>query len=375
MESESLEMIALETELRAETQRVLDREFIAPLRDVLEAELPSKTGETFRLGEVVDRNIEAIKGAESDEQRAERQKTLVSELVNTIKQLPSDSWSCSTRQLLENKAANCSNAASLLALILEQRQDDTGIKKFEYANPQGHSINIVSFDDGTMCYADPRNGVFEDVTKRMTVEDQPEMRLYVLKDPEPKMPHRFYPAVKKLHDIIVGVYAANMSEVPMFARGEFDENMKRTAPPEELAKMQAQAQVAQQREEINDKTAEKYKEMAARLKAPVRAFRNTDRFKMEAEMMKTGNDAEDALKRIGTRVRSQSELKQKLYNAKPSIRAFLLGESSETTVGDIEVEAALRLYRDAQQTADTLLHKSDEEKQHRVDRLLEKIQI
>lgn len=110
----------------------------------------------------------------TDENRVKTEKTVIKKLLKAFKGIPAKTWAFFPEAMAQEKAANCSGSAMILGHILNEELKI----KTEQANPWNHAVNIVTYNDGSTQYVDPRNNKIHELELEECVEEKDGFRVY-----------------------------------------------------------------------------------------------------------------------------------------------------------------------------------------------------
>lgn len=348
----------------------LSHEFAGQLPALLEKDFELLDGTHAHFQTIIDKHLTAIHEAPNNVQEISRaQQEFVRELVRTLSLLPVKNWNISPRQLVENGGANCSTAAASLQMMIESTARTSGIPTIDYANPPGHAFNMVRFPDGTIFYADPRNGVFENVTHDVVVSRKPGLTIYKLLKPNERMPFRYVTALEKASDGMVAAYLANISEIPDVAAGNFPAAFT-NATEQEREQMQREAAQLTGRPEIAPDAIAHTRTTYHQLYEPLNNFFDEPAITEEIAHFEPATQPDEAKVKIGQIIQSNGELRVELRQRRAELRAFLLGDEHTFETSDQALTRLLNDYRTGRAKTWTLLHRTRTEREQEVDAAL-----
>lgn len=110
----------------------------------------------------------------TEENRVKTEKTAIKKLLKAFKGIPAKTWAFFPEAMAQEKAANCSGSAMILGHILNEELKI----KAEQANPWNHAVNIVTYNDGSTQYVDPRNNKIHNLELEECVEEIDGFRVY-----------------------------------------------------------------------------------------------------------------------------------------------------------------------------------------------------
>lgn len=247
------------SELQREGGRIYSEEYGQKLNDILEHKFVSKNqegkNEEVVLKDIVDKHLKNFASPEFSvlpmEEKAEKQREFVKDLGRGINSIPGDDpWSFYFRRIMETGRMNCSGSTALAGMILENTKEQSGIKSVEYGAPFGHAVNIITFGDNQLYWADARNGVFENISDCAKVENHNGLKIYKIDQPNEKADviYRTVPSTS-MKEGIISSYLENLHSAYAAAEGKFDKALKMGRSKEELKEIQKTArEVCQERE-------------------------------------------------------------------------------------------------------------------------------
>lgn len=350
-------------------EKIYEEDFIKPLAEMMDAELSTKEGGGFVLSDIVNEQLSKFQTPEfstlSSGEQTEQQKQFCQTVIDKISSLPGDAWSISPKQTLHTGAMNCSNAASIFGMIMKNAQSISGIRRIDYVSPYGHAMNIVQMLDSSIWYADPRNGVFENITDNVEVEEQNDLNIYRIKKPANKTSFHILPGIKYLRDAIVRSYAGNIAESVNTANGEFDEVLS-VYPEEKQKEIQEGARALGEELMLSEEKAKNYKNLAEAIGMQLNNFEKTEEFLNEQLRWESST-------RLGEMIMNNLQLSDKIKSRKSELRDFLLGRTDNINLDNREAEKSIEEFRDAILMQKTILHKNDVEFEQEIDMLLGQI--
>lgn len=359
---ESAEQELSTTETEAITDAIFAREFALPLEQLLLIDFPMYEKPPFRLGVLMQNGIDSIKKTRTPEDLAATQKALVRGIVEHLNEMPVGTWDTSPKQTLETKQTNCSGAAALFTALFESVQAATEIPKIHYVNPYGHATDIVHFSDQTIFYADPRNGIFQEITQDVEVEERDGLIVYRLKVPTPEIPFHFLPTLPSFRDMAVVNYVENMAEIPEAAEGVFDEILRNSATGAELREMQQEARVVRERERIAASKVIQWQKLKQSLGKSLDKFKQTPEFQKESEFWGNYRGVQEILVELESLAQADPVIKRELLEKKEFLREFLLHKTDTLNLSNKAIEEKLRHYRDSKHLLDiAIIHKNTED--------------
>ena len=359
-QQESAEMMA---------EEVYENDFKKPLAEMMNAELSTKEGGKFVLSDIVNEQLNKFQTPEFSalppEEQTKQQKQFCQTFIDKISSLPGDAWSISPKQTLRTGAMNCSNAASVFGMTMKNTQAISGIRRIDYVSPYGHAMNIVQLLDGSLWYADPRNGVFENITDNVEVEEQNNLNIYRIKKPTDKTSFHILPGIKYLRDAVVRAYAGNVAESNNTAKGEFDEVLE-IFPEERKKEIQEGARTLKEELMLSDEKASEYKTLAEIVGKSLDEFQKTNEFLNEKRRWESATKLNDI-------IMNNQELLKEITDRKSELRDFLIGNIDDFDIIDEITKKLLYQFRDSIHMQKSVLHKSDSEFEQEINVLLEKI--
>ena len=279
IETNSLEQEKLEEkELKQEGEKIYSEEFTDQLDAILNYEFKDENGENFVLKETIDQGLEKIS---ENENNLEEKKKFVGSLVKKISEIPHYSWAINFSESMKTGESNCSNCSSLLGLILEKLQDKAGIKNIEYVFPAGHAANVVTFEDGSVFFADSRNNFFKDseIGKRITVERRGNLKIYKLNEYDGD--YKIVPALPLKEGILAG-YLGNLNSAFKTVRGDIPE-IKKEIPEEQKEDFIRGAEDICKRMDLTEEKVKHLVKILDVFGSEIREYEESDEFKKELE--------------------------------------------------------------------------------------------
>jgi len=353
--------------------QTFSHEFAGQLPAILSRDFELTDGTHVNFQTIIDKHLAAIHEVKTGvPEISKMQQEMVRELVETISKLPVKNWNISPRQLAENGSANCSVAAAALQMMIESTQGSTGITKTDYVNPPGHAFNMVRFPDGNIFYADPRNGIFENVTKEVIVSYKPGLTIYKLTKPNERMPFRYITALSKSSDGMVNAYLGNLSQVPQVLAGNFPTAFEDASQAERDA-MQLEARELGTRPELNSESLNHTLTVKDKLYAPLENFFADPDIQEEIAHFEPATQHNEARAGIIKILQTDEALRSELKNRPEELRSFLLADTHEFITTDKTLTRLLADFRDGRAKVWTLLHRIQKEREQEVDAILEQL--
>ncbi len=249
----------------------------------------TNNGERFtNLQQLLDSltNNPELSNSENEEVKEKTVKTI----IDNMSRMPAGQ-SMSVRHATETNEMFCSVSAATFQLIMEKIQSRLGVKS-EYINPVDHAANIVKIANSQrerIFYADPRNGIFDDLTENITEENRDGLRIYRSKNGSAfseKVLFSVIPAITDSAKAMVHADMGNFKGLVDFARGNFGEDSERMGI--EIAhELQGYAKKYLEKlgilgdKEKEDAFTAKYAELEKASGKELEDFKNTEEFKTE----------------------------------------------------------------------------------------------
>lgn len=281
-------------ELRREGEKIYDKEFVDKLDEVLghEFKMKGKDGqeESVVLKNIIDKHLEGFSSpgfaALSTEEKAEKQREFVMDLGRGINKIPSDDpWSFYFKRIMETGKINCSGSSALLGMALERTKEQSGIKSVEQGFPYGHAINMITFGDGRLYFADARNGTFEDISDYTKIDNKDGLKVYKIKQPKDKIgdliPWRNIPATG-VKEGAIDMYLSNLQSAHQAAEGKFDKALKMGRSKKELKQAREGAkEVCQENNLSSPEELDRLTEVKRFFNEKINKYHRSEEFKKE----------------------------------------------------------------------------------------------
>lgn len=279
-------------------ERIYSEEFAGKLDEVLGHEfiVEGKDGreQGVVLKDIVDKHLEGFSSPEfsnlSAEEQAEKQREFAMDLGRGISSIPSeDPWSFYFQRIMKNDKINCSGSTALLGMVLENTKEKSGIKSVEFGQPYAHAVNMITFGDDRLYFADAINGEFEDVTDRVKSEEKKELKIYRIEPPKEKNEDRVIfrdIPVSSMKEGIISSYLNNLYSASQSAQGKFDKELRLGRPKEELKEIQKMAsEVCEEREISSPGQLQRLRETKNFFDVKLNNYRRSRGFKKEMKRM------------------------------------------------------------------------------------------
>jgi len=367
---------------RAFIEKEYLRDFVSPLRELVDAELETESGEKFRLREVIEPLLDELQSEDAKDpaRRVELQKRLVALLIKKLSSIPPATWETSPRATLETKKGNCAANAATLTELLGSVSAVSGIKKVEYVNPLGHAMNVVTLEDDSVWYADPRNDRLVDISaNHEKIRADNGVTAYRLIRPTKTTVFHVLPSLGSSKDAMVKSVSGNLAMVPDVARGVFADEGQAAAPEAQRQKMQAGAIAARDRLGLTDERAAEYRAAAKELSGPMESFKDGPVFQAEVKRWKTEAEGSQSLREVAHTFMPDEADPPEARAAKLSFRKVLAGNTDvlgafllDRGIAKLDLPAAppdllavfeggLNRYREALHMQKEIVHRSDKD--------------
>lgn len=348
-------------------------EFVEPFKILLSETIHTPKG-NFQLSKIVTRHLKKIEilTNASLETRVAAQKKFIQELLSKLSQMKVGTWDISLKQTLASQKTNCSSAASLLTLLLETNQKETGLKKIEFCIPYGHAVVLVHLADESIWYADPRNNTLKQLDDFQMIQKK-SLRIYQLNRPQESIPFVFLTVLMPNARGIVTAWAGNSAELPDAAKGKFDESLQKSENEKTLRAIQKEAKVTLKTLKLTDKNAKKLQRLHDQMGQPIISFRSSKLYQQESTSWLEIGEAKKNLEKMVHILQKKPHILNELKKNKFSLKQFLLYKIPDFHVSNFAFEKTLRSYREAIHILKEIHHKRIKDFKKEVDRLLNKI--
>lgn len=354
MSIESPNTISPNESLESELNGIYQRDYLDALPEVLNRKFVSESGEPVfssdngekfdNLQGLIDHLLSTTKPS-----NPESQEKITKTLIENMKRIPSGQ-SMSVRHAAEIGKMYCSVSAATFQLMMEKIQPQLGVKS-EYVSPVDHAANVVRIGD-KIFFADPRNGIFDDITANLTEEDREGLKIYRAKSNgifSDKVLFSILPSMTDSSRAMVHADMGNFEGMVNFARGNFGKDSERMGM--DLAqKLQNDAKKYLESigilgdKEKEDAFTKKYGELDEASGKEMDEFKRTEEFKAEEKRVSVDNVMSDEWKKV------PSEIKKSLLETE-QFQAFLLsGDKNEMAPiigGNQEILKSLEAIREA----------------------------
>lgn len=338
----------------SELNGIYQRDYLDALPEVLNKKFVSESGEPIFSsddGEYFD-SLQGLTDhllSSAEPSNPESQEKIVKTLIENMKRIPSGQ-SMSVRHAAETGKMYCSVSAATFQLMMEKIQPQLGVKS-EYVSPVDHAANVVRIGN-KIFFADPRNGIFDDITANLTEEYRGGLKIYRAKSGgifSDKTLFSIIPAMTDSSKSMVHADMGNFEGMVDFARGKFGEDSERMGmdiaqklqnyAKEYLAKLGILGD-----KEKEDAFTKKYSELDEASGKEMDEFKRTEEFKAEERRVSVDNVMSDEWKKV------PDEVKKSLL-ATEQFQSFLVsGDRNEilrVTADNQEILKSLEAIREA----------------------------
>lgn len=340
--------------LKAELEDIYQKDYLEALSEILNKKFTTESGESLFSSENGERfdNLQKLIDHllnNAEPSSPENQEKIVKTLIENMKRIPSGQ-SMSVRHATETGKMYCSVSAATFQLMMEKIQPQLGVKS-EYVSPVDHAANVVRIGD-KIFFADPRNGIFDNITANLTEEERGGLKIYRTKSGSifsDKVLFSIIPSMTDSSKAMVHADMGNFEGIVDFARGKFGEDSERMGM-ETARNLQNYAKEYLTKlgilgdKEKEDAFTKRYSELDEASGKEMDEFKRTEEFKAEEKRVSVDNVMSDEWKKVpnGTK---------KSLLASEQFQSFLLSgdknEISEVIADNQEVFKSLEAIREA----------------------------
>jgi hypothetical protein len=335
--------------LQKEGEKIYKTEFADRSNEVLEKKFKTKEGEEIVLKDFLEEGLKKFSAPEfsklSKEQKTKIQKEFVKDLTEQINKIPSGTgWSFDFKRALKTGEMNCSACASLNGLILENTKKITKLEKIEMGLPHNHAMNIITFSNGQIYYVDPRNNVFENLSRNIKVEYKNGLKVYKIKELKGGMLSKIIPTLP-VKEGIISCYVDDIHSAFHSAQGTLPEGLKGSSV-KKLEKIQKEAKKVCEEKGINNESFEQLKELKEFFNKKFLKYQESREFKTEIKRIEGFRAFTKDLEPFFKLFKENKEVKREIMAKKNKITRFLLYGTVKPTLENKKVgNEFMKFYR------------------------------
>ena len=352
---EELEKTPESIKLKQEGEKIYKTEFTDKLDKVLDKEFKIEeknekgkvTEKEMVLKDILEEDLKKFKAPEfsrlSKEQKAKIQEEFLKNLTEKISKIPSSdrssaTWSCYFSKALKTGEMNCSACASLNALILENTKKITEIDQIEFGLPHEHAMNIITLSNGQIYYVDPRNNVFENLSRNIKIENKNGLKVYKIKELRGGMDYKIIPTL----NVKEGIIAGYLDNLPKSAKSKFPSSVE----IEGWKKIKSGAKEIFEEKEISNERFKQLKKLKNFFNKKLYKYQESKEFKSEIKRVEEYKKFVSALKPIIELVKNNNEVSKELAYKKREVISFLLFARKKIGLKDKGLENEFKKFRE-----------------------------